>query len=70
MSLRLTISFLALFCLAGCGAFAAEISHEMAPVISTEVALQVGTALAEAPPKSRSRSPRLWKQRSRSTTAK
>ena len=46
MRIRLVILLtIALYC-AGCGALATEIGHEMAPQISTEVAIQVGTALA------------------------
>ena len=49
MTLRLSIWFTAILCLTGCGAFAAEVSRDMAPLISTEVAVQVGTAVAEFP---------------------
>lgn len=47
MTLRPWTCVLAVALLAGCSALAAEISSDMAPQIRTEVAIQVGTAVAE-----------------------
>ena len=49
MSNRLWIWLLVAALIAGCGALTAEISRDLAPQISTEVAIQVGTAVAELP---------------------
>ena len=47
MTLRLSIWFTAILCLTGCGAFAAEVSRDMAPLISTEVMpCKLGTEMA------------------------
>ena len=48
MTLRLSIWFTAILCLTGCGAFAAEVSRDMAPRISTDVMVQLGTEMAPA----------------------
>lgn len=50
MWFRLSIFFLGAILVAGCGAFTAEIGDELAPQISTEVAVQVGTAMADRSP--------------------
>jgi len=47
MTIRLWTWILAAVLLASCSALAAEVSRDMAPQISTEVAIQVGTAVAE-----------------------
>ncbi len=49
MTIRLWIWLLVAALIAGCGALTAEISRDLAPQISTEVAIQVGTAVAELP---------------------
>ena len=49
MTTRLWTCLLATILLAGCSALSAEIRSDMAPQISTEVAIQVGTAIAELP---------------------
>lgn len=49
MTIRLWTCLLATILLAGCSALSAEIRSDMAPQISTEVAIQVGTAIAELP---------------------
>lgn len=47
MFIRICAGLLALLALTGCAAFASQLDREMAPRISTEVAMQVGTAIAE-----------------------
>ncbi len=54
MIIRIFCCLLAAAGFSGCAALRSQISHEMAPRISTEVAMQVGTAIADqqAPPAS------------------
>ena len=47
MFFRICFSVAAAVCLSGCAALSSQISREMAPLISTEVAIQVGAAIAE-----------------------
>ena len=49
MTVKLWIWLLLAAFPAGCGALASEISSDMGPQISTEVAIQVGTAIADLP---------------------
>ena len=47
MKIQIALLLLLVMTVAGCGALAAEISSDMAPQISTEVSIQVGTAVAD-----------------------